>query len=83
MGNPKHLTLLSRLRRKTERYWPGRRAERPVHFLHIGKTGGTAFKYAIATMPGQNGLDVGFGPVIHLHPHSVKLRDIPEGHPIN
>ena len=30
-------------------------------------------------MPGQIGRDEGLGPAIHLHPHSVKLRDIPEG----
>lgn len=77
--NLKLHALLSRLSSKTERIWRGRRADRPVHFLHIGKTGGTAFKHAIASMPGQIGRDEGLGPAIHLHPHSVKLRDIPEG----
>ena len=52
----------------------GRPEPRPVHFLHIGKTGGTAFKHAVraASPPPSR-------HVIHLHPHRVVLRDVPEG----
>ena len=35
-SRPKLRALLSKLARRTERLWRGRRARRPVHFLHIG-----------------------------------------------
>jgi len=44
-----------------------------VHMLHIGKTGGTAVKHALKPYrrtPGQ---------VLKLHPHGIRLRDVPEG----
>ena len=45
--------------------------ERPLHFLHIGKTGGTAIKHALRSRaPSDNLL---------LHDHSVRLSDIPAG----
>ncbi|MEM9922920.1 MAG: sulfotransferase family 2 domain-containing protein [Cyanobacteria bacterium P01_D01_bin.50] len=44
-----------------------------VHFLHIGKTGGTAIKTALAPTPIVNSY------VIYLHGHKVNLRDIPKG----
>ena len=44
-----------------------------MHFLHIGKTGGVAFKHALSKHPANNRY------IVYLHPHSVKLRDIPEG----
>lgn len=42
-----------------------------VHFLHIGKTGGTAIKFALK-------------PFTHifLHSHNTKLSDIPTGHKV-
>lgn len=45
--------------------------ERPLHFLHIGKSGGTAVKHALRP----------FASIEHLilHPHSVRLSDIPVG----
>jgi hypothetical protein len=44
-----------------------------VHFLHIGKTGGTAVKSALrATPPSER-------YVLELHSHKVKLRDVPQG----
>ena len=46
----------------------------PVHFLHLGKTGGTALKHAVRGVPG----DV-LPRAIHLHRHVVTLRDIPGG----
>lgn len=44
-----------------------------IHFLHIGKTGGSAIKHAIKQgCPGS--------PYrVRFHPHGVNLRDIPEG----
>ncbi len=50
-----------------------------MHFLHIGKTGGTAFKHAITTARRQNARYGALTPALHLHPHSVHLRDIPKG----
>jgi hypothetical protein len=42
----------------------------PFHFLHIGKTGGTAIKHAISAS--------GRGDIL-LHGHGVKLKHVPEG----
>lgn len=44
-----------------------------VHLLHIGKTGGTALKHALQQQP------VTRRYVVFLHPHRIRLRDIPEG----
>jgi hypothetical protein len=47
---------------------------RIVHFIHIGKTGGTAVKHALgshATTPAY---------LIRRHGHQTQLRHIPEGH---
>ena len=60
--------------RDAMRRWRGRPEARPVHFLHVGKTGGTAFKHAIRAAPPPPSRYV-----IHLHPHRVVLRDVPEG----
>lgn len=49
------------------------RGKHCVHFLHIGKTGGTAIKEALKrTSPGEPF-------VVFMHPHRVRLRDIPRG----
>jgi len=49
------------------------RKHRPyAHFLHIGKTGGTAVSWAI-----KRGKPKSYRVV--LHPHRVRLCDIPEG----
>ncbi|HVO49260.1 MAG TPA: sulfotransferase family 2 domain-containing protein [Steroidobacteraceae bacterium] len=45
-----------------------------VHFLHIGKTGGTAVKHALNEF-GRSSPRY----VIVLHPHQTRLRDIPAG----
>ena len=47
-----------------------------MHFLHVGKTGGTAFKYAVERARERHGP---LACVIHLHPHAVRLRDVPAG----
>jgi hypothetical protein len=44
-----------------------------IHFLHIGKTGGSAIKYVL-----KNNLETNHY-VIYLHPHDVGLSDIPKG----
>ena len=51
----------------------------PVHFLHVGKTGGTAIKHAIERA-GRSTARGGGGPwAVHLHRHGVTLRDVPDG----
>ena len=42
----------------------------PIHFLHIGKTGGTALQSALGPLAASYGLA--------LHGHETILRDIPE-----
>lgn len=49
------------------------RERQAVHFLHIGKTGGTAIKYALKPFLINDRF------VIHLHPHTFTLRNVPEG----
>ena len=49
------------------------RRRRFVHFLHIGKTGGTAIKHAL-----RESTDTGRS-VICLHPHHVRLVHVPPG----
>lgn len=44
-----------------------------VHFLHVGKTGGTAVKHALAS---QTSLE---HRSLRLHDHSVRLMDVPKG----
>lgn len=46
-----------------------------THFLHIGKTGGTALVHAIKSL-GADGRDI---RDVHLHGHAVRLPDIPVG----
>ncbi|WP_141667323.1 sulfotransferase family 2 domain-containing protein [Burkholderia cepacia] len=46
-----------------------------IHFLHIGKTGGTALVHAIKSL-GADGRDI---RDVHLHGHAVRLPDIPVG----
>lgn len=47
----------------------GDQSRTPVHFLHIGKTGGSAIKHALT----------GSYPWLHLHEHATRLSDIPVG----
>ncbi|MFT7686029.1 MAG: hypothetical protein ACI9FB_001374 [Candidatus Azotimanducaceae bacterium] len=44
-----------------------------IHLLHIGKTGGTALRYALRDVP-----DVRNGYLV-LHTHNTRLQDIPNG----
>ncbi len=43
-----------------------------LHFLHIGKTGGNAIKFALKNSPPEK-------YSVELHRHRVKLRNVPEG----
>ena len=45
--------------------------ERPLHFLHIGKTGGTAVKHALKPVAAAGHL--------MLHGHDVRLHDVAPG----
>ncbi len=47
-----------------------------IHFIHIGKTGGTAVKYALQD---YNATVLGCRYEIILHNHNFKLKDIPIG----
>ncbi len=45
-----------------------------IHFLHIGKTGGTAIKFALGPIAQKHS--------IVLHEHRIRLRDVPEEEPV-
>ena len=64
--------MLSRLRHRCTRFLFKLQGRQPIHFLHIGKTGGTAVKHAL-----RQAEDHRYG--MFLHPHGVRLRDVPEG----
>ena len=44
-----------------------------VHFLHIGKTGGSAIKYALKSYSSNARY------AIYIHNHNFILRDVPKG----
>ena len=71
---PDRWAVLPPLIRRAKRMLRGANESRPVHFLHVGKTGGTAFKHAVAAAKDRDA-----PVVIHLHPHRFGLRDVPEG----
>ena len=57
-----------------------------LHFIHIGKTGGSAVKHVLkkskhAHWPSQSGEGIHETPYgrIVLHPHKFHLKDVPEG----
>ena len=51
----------------------GRKPRQPVHFLHVGKTAGTAVEFALRPVSAAGPYELRF------HPHDVTLPDIPEG----
>jgi hypothetical protein len=56
------------------RYYLAKIQGRPiVNFLHVGKTGGSAVKDALSQVQRPNKV------LFRLHPHRVRLSDIPEG----
>lgn len=61
------------VRMKLERIGYGLRGKTIVHFIHIGKTGGSAIKDALR--PHRTG--PGWG--LFLHGHRMLLKDVPEG----
>ena len=65
--------MLSRINRKAQFVVYRMERKKIVHFLHIGKTGGTAMKYVLSQYP------VGSRYAICLHGHRVRLCDIPKG----
>ena len=82
MREPLHRTILSGLERTVGSLLRGThdRQPVPVHFLHIGKTGGTALKHAIGSAQESSSGDRARLPyVVHLHRHPVGLRDVPVG----
>ena len=62
---------------------PGTHEAQPLHFLHIRKTGGTAFKHALQSAgesPGQSPVRGENSPyAVRLHGHDTRLRDLPRG----
>lgn len=64
--------IVSRIKRNAKRLIHKIQGKQYVHLLHIGKTGGTAVKYAL-----KNHL-ITDKYVIKLHRHKVGLRDLPK-----
>lgn len=54
-----------------------------IHFLHIGKTGGSAIKHSISNnLQSANSLKNAFKLneyIIFFHPHRIKIRNVPKG----
>lgn len=71
------MKTLSRIARKgrlrAHRLWHRWQGKPRVHFLHLGKTGGSAVKYAIENCPNPH-----VRYVLYLHPHETTLRNVPE-----
>ena len=58
---------------------PGAPESPPVQFLHIGKTGGTAFRDAVGRAKEYRAGKAQPVRAVHLHGHDTRLRDIPSG----
>jgi hypothetical protein len=67
--------LARKARARAQLAWHRAQGKPCVHFLHLGKTGGSAVKYAIENCPNPH-----LCYVIYLHPHETTLRDVPQGH---
>jgi len=65
--------LLQRVKRKVTRISFRIRRKQILHFLHIGKTGGSAVKHVFTHHP------IGRRYAIILHEHSTRLPDVPRG----
>jgi hypothetical protein len=79
----KILSYTKKEARRGKRLLQKLQGKRFVHLLHIGKTGGSAVKYALrgqrySDAPGNRYI-VSDGYMIALRKHGVTLRDIPEG----
>jgi hypothetical protein len=73
MTGKKMRRYLSSFARKTLQLTQKLRGKKIVHFLHIGKTGGSAIKHVLKNHPATRDY------AIYLHPHESKLSDIPQG----
>ena len=64
-----------------DRFAPtGHGSPQELHFLHVGKTGGTALKHAIGSAQAATSVNQARRPyVVRLHGHVVGLRDVPAG----
>jgi Sulfotransferase family len=58
---------------RAHRFWHQLQDKPRVHFLHLGKTGGSAVKYAIESSANPH-----VRYVVYLHPHETTLRNVPE-----
>jgi len=67
------MALKSKIKKKVSRLYYGLQNKQFIHFLHIGKTGGTAVKHALRPHL------VSADHVVYLSGHKVRLRDVPEG----
>jgi uncharacterized membrane protein YkvA (DUF1232 family) len=69
------LQRFARNARAVPKGWQARTApdSRPLHVLHIGKTGGTALKHALLEHRNSSGYE------LLLHGHDVRLANIPPG----
>jgi hypothetical protein len=70
LHNPMILSLIKQQAMRLTHKIQGKQA---VHFLHIGKTGGSAIKYVVKQYSKSTRYS------IHLHPHGFGLSDVPEG----
>jgi hypothetical protein len=69
------MSVRVRLRLQTERVKARARGRRVAHFLHPGKTAGTAVKHALKNAPPSPRFD------LELHTHGVRMADLPRGDP--
>jgi hypothetical protein len=73
-----YLQTASRIARKSrlraQRFWHRAQGKPRLHFLHLGKTAGSAVKYAIESYANPH-----TRYVIYLHPHETTLRGVPQG----
>lgn len=75
MGKINFQAILPRIKREAKRMVQKIQGKQFVHFLHVGKTGGSAVKHAIR----EHYSAANSRYVIRLHPHGVRLRNIPKG----
>jgi hypothetical protein len=67
--------LARKARAHAQRSWHRAQGKPCLHFLHLGKTGGSAVKHAIEHCANPH-----LCYVIYLHGHETTLRDVPCGH---
>jgi len=68
-----HRQMLSRIKQRIKYLIHKIQGKQLIHFLHIGKTGGSAIKYALTQY------SVSGRYAIYLHSHNFRLRDVPIG----